>query len=166
MNTFDFRLVFSLPAGAPAPESFVDALYEAGCDDALVGTGEKGTIALDFSRQSTSATEALASAIANVKSAIPGVELVEASPDLVSLSDLARCFGFSRQNMRKYYAGREDFPKPAHIGSTNLWHLYDVAGYFQEQKRQKVPETLVEVSAETLRQNFKAQMKRHEALLA
>lgn len=166
MKTFEFRLIFSLPDNAPNADKFVDALYEAGCDDALIGTGERGSIALDFSRESSSAHEALGSAIENVKTAIPGAELIEASPDLVSLSDMAKYMGFSRQNMRKYYTGRGAFPKPIHIGSTNLWHLYDVIEFLHKQKRLNIPEELIEISAEAFRCNIRNQEDRYKGLLS
>lgn len=165
MKTFEFRLIFSLPDKTPAADTFLDALYEAGCDDALVGIGEAGSIALDFSRESNSAREALSSAIENVKTAIPDAGLIEASPDLVSLSDMAKYMGFSRQNMRKYYIGKTAFPKPSHVGPTNLWHLYDVVEYLHGQKKLAIPEALIEISAEAFKCNLQNQTTRYKSLL-
>lgn len=39
MTEYDFLLKFDLPDPGTGPEGFVDALYEAGCDDATVGIG-------------------------------------------------------------------------------------------------------------------------------
>ena len=58
MTQHDFALVFALPPGSPAPEAHLDALFQDGCDDATVGTGQKGTIGLDFSRDADTADTA------------------------------------------------------------------------------------------------------------
>ena len=56
-----------------------------GCDDALVGIGKPGRIALDFTREADSAEEAVISALSAVKRAIPDAEFVEATPDFVGV---------------------------------------------------------------------------------
>lgn len=61
------------------PTAWLDALYETGCDDATVGVGKHGSIALDFSREAASAEEAIRSAIGDVQKAIPGAVLTEIS---------------------------------------------------------------------------------------
>tara|TARA_R110000796_G_scaffold131969_2_gene247427 strand:+ start:222 stop:470 length:249 start_codon:yes stop_codon:yes gene_type:complete len=71
MSEYQFTLTFSLPEGYENAEQYLDALYEAGCDDALIGTGQVGSIALEFVRDAESATVAINSAIENVKTAIP-----------------------------------------------------------------------------------------------
>lgn len=72
----EFRLIFQLPANAPAVTDVVEALAEAGCDDAIVGTGHPGRIALEFSREAENAEQAIESAIDNVRNAVPGAELI------------------------------------------------------------------------------------------
>ena len=89
MTEFDFILKFDLPDPETDPDKFVDALFEAGCDDATVGIGQHGRVALNFTREAATALEAVASAIADVRKAIPGARLVEATPDLVGLTDIA-----------------------------------------------------------------------------
>src|SRR5665213_3521009 len=120
MTSYEFMLNFTLPHRDDSPERYLDALYDAGCDDALVGVGQYGMIGLNFSRTATSAEEALRSAIENVREAIPGAYLVQAGPDLVGLTEMADIFGFSRQNMRKYATGQaggqEAFPLPVVLG--------------------------------------------------
>ncbi len=166
MSTYDFTLIFSLPDAAADPDDFLDALFEAGCDDALVGIGEMGSVALDFSRDAATAKEALDSAIEDVKKAIPGADLIEASPDLVSLSDMADQVGCSRQNMRKYAVGKTyAFPKPVHVGKTSLWHLYEVAGFLRSQSSNlEIPDELLEVSKAALLFNIKNQEERYKRL--
>ena len=131
MNKYEFMLTFRLPRTDADPEAYLDALYEAGCDDATVGTGRLGMVGLDFTRRSASAEDALRSAIANVQQAIPGADLTEVGPDLVNLTDVAEIIGCSRQNMRKYAAGEmrtvtEGFPEPVFTGSPSLWHLAEI----------------------------------------
>ncbi len=48
MTEYDFLLRFDLPDPSVNPERFVESLYEAGCDDATVGIGQHGRIALSF----------------------------------------------------------------------------------------------------------------------
>jgi len=78
MSDYEFTLTFSLPESDA--EQYLDALFEAGCDDALIGIGQAGSIALDFVRDSESASMAVESAIENVKAAIPAAELIEVKP--------------------------------------------------------------------------------------
>src|ERR1700722_20402390 len=85
VNSYTFMLTFSLPARGADPSQYLDALYEAGCDDASVGIGQHGVIGLDFTRSASSAEEALCSAIRSAQTAIPGAILVQAGPDLVGL---------------------------------------------------------------------------------
>ncbi|MEY8252721.1 MAG: DNA-binding protein, partial [Colwellia sp.] len=101
MNEYEFTLKFSLQATSVNPEDHLDKLYEAGCDDAIVGTGKKGSIALDFIREADSAFDAISSALMNVKSAIPEAKLIEATPDIVGLTEVADMLGCSRQNIRQ-----------------------------------------------------------------
>jgi hypothetical protein len=96
-------------------------LGEFGCSDALVGVGQPGRIALDFTREGPSAQAAITSALADVKKAIPDGKLVEVSPDLVGLTDVAELVGVTRQNVRKLMLSHaEDFPAPVRDGSAIL----------------------------------------------
>ena len=51
-------------------------MAEAGCDDATIGIGLRGRIALDFAREADTAREAIVSAAHAVRQAIPGAQLV------------------------------------------------------------------------------------------
>lgn len=79
MTVFCFELSFTAPSG----ESTIDALYEAGWDDATVSfdptVGGPGLAAFD--READSAVEAIASAIRQGRSA--GAEIGAVSEDLV-----------------------------------------------------------------------------------
>ena len=55
-------------------EAVLDALFEAGCDDALVGTDPDGDF-LDFGRAAPTLKEAIASARVSVES-VPGLRVL------------------------------------------------------------------------------------------
>ena len=146
MREYEFTVKFRLPDASADPEQFIDALAEAGCDDATVGIGHPGRIVLDFTREAENALHAIASAVQAVKDAIPGAELVEASPDFVGLTDVADIAGFSRQNMRKLMLGHPaTFPAPIHEGNPSLWHLASVLAWLRNQQRH-VDDALLEVA--------------------
>ncbi len=110
----------------------VERLGEAGCDDALIGIGQPGRIALKFTREAESAKRAIVSALEDVKKAIPAAELIEAGPDFVGLTDVADMLGMSRQNMRKLMlVHATSFPAPVHEGSAAVWHLEPVLLWLQ-----------------------------------
>lgn len=161
MNDYEFTLTFSLPKSDSDPEEYLDALFEAGCDDALVGTGQSGIIALDFVREATSATDAIESAISNVKAAIPGSELLEAKPDLVGLTDVAEILQCSRQNVRKYMDSYLDFPKPTYTGKASLWHLSDLASF----QKFDLPKSIIELSKTTFKINLGIQQHRYQEMI-
>jgi hypothetical protein len=58
-------------------DNVVERLGATGCDDALVGIGRVGRLSLDFTREATSAEAALASALSDVKRAVPSAQLTE-----------------------------------------------------------------------------------------
>lgn len=166
MEDFAFLLNFALPAGNDNPEALVDALFEAGCDDATVGVGQLGTIGLDFTRSADSAEAALRSAIQNVATAIPGATLVQAGPDLVGLTDMAAIFGFTRQNMRKYATGKTTFPAPAHIGDPSLWHLAEIVAWLRENTAVQPRDDVFEVAKAAAKINFETEQRRVRRILA
>lgn len=161
VNEYEFRLKFRMPCHGADPEAFLGALDEAGCDDATVGIGQPGRIALDFTRESANALDAVFSAVQAVKAAIPGAELVEASPDFVGLTDVADLMGCSRQNLRKLMLGNlATFPAAVHEGSQAIWHLRQVLEWFSTTQRREVDPVLAEVSDVTMRLNIARQARR------
>ena len=155
MKTFEFELKFSLPEAAHKPEAFIDRLAEEGCTDALVGVGQAGRIAFQFTRVAGSASEAVLSAHKNVKTAIPEATLIEATPDLVGLSDIAGLLGYSRQNIRKLMLNNlTSFPTPVHEGKTILWHLSSVLIWAKERNRYQIDESLLEIANTNMQLNI------------
>jgi len=139
MMEFTFTLKYRLPDINGDAGSLEQQLADAGCDDALLGIGRPGRLALEFCRQSATAQEAVLSALADVRKAAPGAELIEVSPDLVGLTDVADLLGMSRQNMRKLLlAHPQTFPAPVHEGSASIWHLADILSWLQARGSHKV----------------------------
>ena len=122
MKEYDFTLVFKLAQSNSNPENYLDLLYEAGCDDALIGIGKEGYLSLNFIRESNSAFSAIKSAIDDVKSVLNSAKLINISPDLVGVKELANIINCSRQNIQKII-NKSSFPNPVYKGSQNIWHL-------------------------------------------
>lgn len=94
MMEFNFTLKYRLPDAYDDGGMLEQRLVETGCDDALLGIGRPGRMALAFCREADNAGAALASALGDVQRAVPGAELVEVSPDLVGLTDVADLLGY------------------------------------------------------------------------
>ncbi len=155
MKTYEFILKFVLANSEADPSTFIDQLGMAGCDDALIGIGKKGRISLEFSREGSTAVAAITSAINDIKSVIPDARLIEATPDLVGISDIAEVMGFSRQNMRKLVLSHySDFPIPIHDGKQTIWHLANVLDWFMNSKKKTFEETLIDTAEATMQINL------------
>ena len=74
---YTFTLKYQLTEDDSDPDGLVERLGEAGCDDALVGIGQPGRLALEFTREADSADAAVRSALADVRSAVPSARLIE-----------------------------------------------------------------------------------------
>ena len=151
---YDFVLKFRLPEGSAHPHDLVERLGGAGCDDTVVGIGQPGRIALNFTREADSAGQAIISALEDVKRAIPDAELIEACPDFASLTDIAELVGVSRQNMRKLMLTHTGtFPAPVHEGSTALWHLAPVLEWLRVRAGYAIEQRLLETARITMQVN-------------
>lgn len=160
MNEYDFTLKFSLPYPETSAEEYVDALNAAGCDDALIGIGQQGRIALNFTREADSAMHAVQSAIKEVRQVIPKSRLIEATPDLVGLTDVAELLGFSRQNMRKIMLnGGGSFPPPLHDGKPAIWHLAKILGWLADNGSYSIDESLSDLARVTMGLNIVREMR-------
>jgi len=143
---YTFTLRYQL-CGDIGHDEMVELLAEAGCDDALVGVGQPGRIALEFTREANSAEAALLSALADVRKAVPRARLIEAAPDFVGLTDVAEVAGMTRQNMRKLMVKHStSFPAPVHQGSSTVWHLADVLAWLQARGIYTLQVEVVEIA--------------------
>ena len=141
-HAHSFTLILS---GVPdLSEKVVDALYEAGCDDALVGMRD-GVVFLDFDREADSFKDAVLSAIADVEGAGIQAKVVRVEPDeIVTMAEIARRTGRSRENIRQYFLGIRgpgDFPRPSGglTQKSPLWRWTDVARWFVSNRMQVKP---------------------------
>lgn len=160
MNHYEFTLRFTIADAGMDTDALIEKLYEAGCDDALIGSGQPGRLALQFTRQASCAELAMQSAIQNVLSVAPQAILAEAGPDYVGLSDIADLLGCSRQYMRKMMlSNAPQFPAPVHEGSTALWHLADVLVWLREARQRDIDPLVLEVARFCKRLNITRHFK-------
>ena len=73
-----FTLTYQLQSGDNDMDAIMDRLAESGCDDALVGVGQPGRLALEFVREAHSAHDAIEGATEDVRRAVPNARLIEA----------------------------------------------------------------------------------------
>lgn len=157
-----FTLKYQLADHDSDLDAIVERLGAAGCDDTLVGVGQPGRLALEFSRETDNAREAVRTALADVKNAVPAARLIEASPDLVGLTDVADIVGVSRQAMRKLMvAHRGVFPMPVHEGSASIWHLAEVLDWLKARGGYQIDTGILEVARVALEVNITKEAIRH-----
>lgn len=149
-----FTLKYRLPDETSDVDELVERFGTAGCDDCLIGLGMPGRIALEFTRESDNAKEAMLSALKDVKRAIPTARLIEASPDFVGLSDVAEMVGVTRQNMRKLMVNSATFPTPVHEGSAAVWHLADILSWLDAKGNYNFEASILEVARIAMLLNF------------
>ncbi|HHH28803.1 MAG TPA: hypothetical protein ENK57_10730 [Polyangiaceae bacterium] len=128
---YDFALVVS--GVSDLTEEVMDALFEAGCDDATPSI-RYGLLYLEFSRSASTLKDAIISAIRDVlRSGLPGVKVVQVDDcNLVSQSEIARRMGRSRQLVHQYITGQRGpgaFPPPVcHLAEGKpLWQWCTVS---------------------------------------
>lgn len=154
MTLCEFELTFAVPAAIDV-DALTERLAEAGCDDATLGVGRRGRVALLFAREAGSAAQAVLGAIRAVRRAVPEARLLEASPDLVGLTDVAELLGVSRQNVRKLlFASASTPPAPVHGGRPAIWRLAKVLRWLRDEKAYRVPDDLLELAETTLQVNL------------
>jgi hypothetical protein len=129
---FTFTLILS--GVSEVTTELEEALFEAGCDDALLGSRD-GVVFLDFDREARSFQEAVLSAIANAERA--GVSVQRIEPDeLVTMSEIARRTGRTRESIRQLATGLRGpglFPPPvANLRQRSpIWRWTEVASWLQ-----------------------------------
>lgn len=154
MKEFEFTLKFSFPNSTQDPQEYIEALGESGCDDAIIGIRQKGRVALQFTREAVDAFSAVTSAIQDVKRAIPEAKLIESTPDLVGLTDIANLIGVTRQYLRKLETTKVNFPQPVHTGKVSIWHLFDFLQWYEESLQKPVNLSIKEISSANMQINI------------
>lgn len=151
MALFHFTLTLS---GVTADtDGLEDALFAAGCSDALVcfyGTA----VYLEFDRESGSLAQAVLSAIADIESSPLGARVASVDSTLVGLSDIAALTGLSRQAvalLKEGARGSRQFPGPVQRvkGNSPLWSWYSVVSWLVAEGRLS-PDSPLIANARTL----------------
>ena len=136
VNTFTFRLIVERPD--LQDDRTLDALYEAGFDDATFGV-ENGVQYIEFARAAGSYGTALFSAMAQLRDVVPDVVIIDVDrSEYVTMSEIARRMGRSRESIRQLVQGLRgsgDFPSPARrVGSrSEMWLWPEVLSWFAER---------------------------------
>lgn len=153
MKTFEFTLV--LENTVEFYDQMEDALFQAGCDDALLSF-RNGVAYLEFDRDSENLESAIISAIQQVEQAgLPlSIKRVEPS-DLVTSAEIARRLNRSKQSIQQLISGTRgngDFPSPIAgvTAKTMLWSWQEVTAWFMS-KGKLVDKSIFE-NAQTLKQ--------------
>lgn len=158
---YTFTLKYRLSEDDRDPDVVVKRLGRGGCDDALIGIGRPGRVALEFTREAGSARAAVISALADVTRAIPSATLIEAAPDLVGLTDVADIVGVTRQNMRKLMlAYASSFPSPVHEGSASIWHLAEVLAWLDARGGYDLDRSLLDTARVVREVNVSKELRR------
>jgi hypothetical protein len=122
-------------------ETKIDALFEAGCNDATFGSID-GVHYAEFDREASTLGEAIFSAVANVES-VPGLRVRHVEPDdLVTASEIAERLGRTRESVRLIIGGKRgsgEFPAPySHLRCRNrLWRWSEVAEWVGESSKEE-----------------------------
>ena len=149
MSTFNFTLIVEGPD--LQEESRIDALFEAGCDDAAIGRSD-GIQFVDFDRKARSLDHAILSAVDDLEK-LEGVEVVRiADAGLASLADIAARLGRTRESVRLLVSGARGpggFPKPVTDprGRYRLWRWSEVERWCVDQLGESLPISQDEVTA-------------------
>jgi hypothetical protein len=136
LNAYEFVLKLNRELS----DDEIEALYEAGLDDAGIETGPLGALA-DFSREARSLAEAIASAVRDIEK-VPGLRATGVQCDnMVTAADIASRAGVSREAARLWTTGQRGpggFPRPTLIttGGEKVWDWQQVARWLAEHKEQ------------------------------
>jgi len=78
---YTFTLKYRLSPADQNVDDLIERLGAEGCEDFLVGVGQPGRVALEFTREADSAQAAIQSALADVKRVMPRAQVLEAAPE-------------------------------------------------------------------------------------
>ncbi len=125
---FEFELVFALPERDRDPFELSNAVFEAGFEDALVGTGVPGLLGVEIEAEGDDAESVILEAARALMKKLPkGTKLREVRPDLVSLADVAEKLNVKRQALQQ-----RRMPLPT-IGG--LYRIDEIAAVLDEAMR-------------------------------
>jgi hypothetical protein len=143
MTEWSFRLTL---AGLDLTDAQLNALFEAGCDDATFSLERDGSVMGLFDRAAETQEDAVLSAIDDVESAGVGARVLRAAQDddWLTASEIAERVGRTRQSIGQLVRGDRGpggFPAPvARHGSPNpLWSWAEAEAWFQRYEADAVP---------------------------
>ncbi|MCX8957860.1 helix-turn-helix transcriptional regulator [Erwinia psidii] len=165
MALWNFTLVLSgVRSSTPKLE---DALFTAGCDDALIcfyGTA----VYLEFDREAVTLNAAVSGAIGDIEGAGIGARVESVDSTLVGLSDIAELANLSRQAialLKDGTRGNGDFPNPIHriTGQSPLWSWAEVAEWLVASGRMSADNPLVRNARELDQWNLALRVRASKA---
>lgn len=122
---FEFELLFALPDGEHDPFDLSDAVFRAGFEDSLVGTGVPGLLGVELEAEGHEAEAVILETARALLNELPaGTRLREVRPDLVSLADVAEKLDVKRQALQQ-----REMPLPS-VGG--LYRIDEVAAFLAE----------------------------------
>lgn len=134
MKIYSFTLIVEGPD--LQDDDLIDRVYEAGCDDAVVGSSQ-GVQFLDFDREAQSLDVAILSGIRDIEN-LEGVTVVRiADAGLLTIADIAERTGRTRESVRLLIEGKRGpggFPPPVtdpRRRRNRLWYWPEVARWFE-----------------------------------
>lgn len=143
LTEYDFTL--TLAGVKEITPDIANRFFEAGCDDALFGVRD-GVAFADFTREAMSFSEAVLSAIRDIRKAQVGATVVRVEPDdLVTMADIADRTQRTRESVRKLIIGERgpgEFPAPvARVKQKSpLWRWVDVVAWLNAAPPPKTTE--------------------------
>ena len=163
-QVYNFALILS---GVSEPEDWVEnALYEAGCDDALLAF-RAGTAYLEFDRQADDLEQGILTAVRDVEQADERLAVVRVEPgDLATAAEIARRAHLTREYVRLLAEGKRGegyFPAPQSgiTGKTLVWSWAEVARWLL--RHGMIEDASLIDTAETIRDINDALAIRHDS---
>jgi len=121
---FEFEVIFSLPPGDHDPFILSDAVFGAGFEDAVIGTGNPRLLAVELEVAGEDAESAILNAARTIITKLPaGTLLHEVRPDLVSLAEVAARLDVTRQTLQQ-----REMPLPVAGGLYRIAEIAAVIG--------------------------------------
>ena len=142
MSIHHFTLIVEGP-DLQDDDTHLDALYDAGCNDGLVGRSE-GVQYIDFDREAPDLELAILSAVADVER-VDGVTVMRiVDSGLVSMADIAARTGRTRESVRLLVTGARGpggFPPPVTDPRRRLrlWRWSEVKRWLAQHLREVTP---------------------------
>ncbi|WP_419552875.1 helix-turn-helix transcriptional regulator [Candidatus Poriferisodalis sp.] len=134
MTTHTFTLIIDGPD--LQADALIDDVFEAGCDDALIGRAD-GIQFADFDRDADTFQDAVLTAVAELESIRSVTVMRLANAGLVSMADIAARTGRTRESVRLLITGKRGpggFPPPVTDPRSRyrLWRSDEVAAWLRE----------------------------------